>query len=124
MKAQERITAALAAKHWAVSEYDHAPITYGGPDGREGGYYVVVETEDYPEVPMDESAHVLIDAYSDEFQRIQRLTCDLKKEIDCSLGVISAWTLEDVLWVIEQLADRLSWDMNAEEHRPEDYIFL
>jgi hypothetical protein len=106
MKAKYKIIQALAAKNWEVREYEHESVRHGN-EGREGGYQVDVEIEDYPEVwPQNALTDALVDTYGQVWDQVDAQTGD--RGIDCSQGCIVAYTLADVLWVIEQIPDRLT----------------
>lgn len=112
MTGEQRIKKALAAKNWSIMSYHHEPVQYC-PEGREGGYEINIDIEEYPETQGQEGEDV-IDLYFAKFQECDGVLVDRNKKsgganvCECDLGCIMAYNLKDVMFIINILPDRLS----------------
>jgi hypothetical protein len=121
MKAEDQIIAALAAKNWRVQQYMFERVRQGD-EGREGGYEITVETEDYPELwPQNEQTDAWVEGYVRVFDRVDAYLRERSQETnyqlvaECGGGVIEAFTLADVLFIVRCLPERLVTHLTAAE---------
>lgn len=110
MTAQEKITKALEAKNWKVSDYDYERPTLGW-GGRDGGYFVDIETEDYPDLIGKSEEELpdyiaMLDALNQEIQIARRAgTID---SVVFEVDMITGYRLSDILYAINLMPDRLT----------------
>lgn len=108
MNAEDKITAAFAAKNWQVEEYDY---------DRTDGYAVSINTEEYPEVDalgepapamLSDAQEDLIAAYAKAFDDLEGEILKTHNDVTCDGGMVLAYHSERVLLVASLIPDRLS----------------
>lgn len=102
MKSEEKIRKALEAKNWTIQDYHWEPVQYFG-EGREGGYEIDILIDDDLSISDEQE-----DKYRDAWEKVNEELTYSDRMAECDLGTIRAYNVKDVLFIIEQIPDRLT----------------